>query len=656
MRSPLHAAALEYATQRGWAVFPLTPGDKYPLKGTRGHLEATTDPKQIDIWWGHNPDYNIGCAVAPSGLVGLDVDIGVKKDGTSKRGRESLAEIEHELGPTLLATTPSGGTHAIYERPPDVPPARVIGFRDGLDLIGDGYIVLAPSYSAEKKRHYTWAQLHPITPLPPFLQTITRASRTREKVSAAGAPIGEGNRNNALYKLGAALRDTGISREALARALDAENHSRFTPPLPDSEVVQIVNSVMTRVVVKRDVAAGAIVEQAIHDIFAPQRRSQWIEQVALTPLPPMKLYSTTFPDLDKLIGGFSTQQLTGLIAPPSSGKSALIGHWLLELSKRRPVLHVSLELLRRELFVRYAAHRLAFPWKDGLYGKYPQKEMVGAVKGLRIRLMGAEDFDPNNPWGGIEDEMQRMAEENGGVAPILAIDYIQLMARSSTTEMRHRVGQLTMRARQISQRFDTVVLGVFTTQRFSYSGKTGDQLKATEDPTAFLAAAKESGDIEFDCATLMFLDVDKLHSGAVKPARIAVARCRVGDIGFVGLRARLDIGRFESDPSALAEMSIKAREERKQEEEILIDSRKIIEIIVSMPNRGIGELRDAAKLNNARWAKAVAKLERDGAIAKTEQRINGKIVRNGKTLEIRNAVTTPSIFQEEDVDVDPRSS
>ena len=590
MRSPTHAAALEYASRK-WAVFPLRPGEKEPAT-QNGHHDATTDTARIDAWWTQNPDYNVGIALAPSNLTALDVDVGKKKDGTQKKGRESLAKIEQHLTPTLLAETGRGGTHAIYSRPPDVAPARLIGIIEkdsGLDLLSDGYIVAAPSYLAESQRFYRWSQLQAIAPLPPFLQHVARAPRVQEKVQLTGTAIPEGGRNVAMFRLGCSLRDTGIGAEALARALDAENKQRFNPPLPDGELSVIVNSVLQRVQVTRDVALNAVVEQEIHEIFAPPpvpSRSEWLEAVALIPQPPMIFYSTGFPTLDALLnGGFATRQLTGIIGPPSAGKSALVGEWLLTLAKHRPVLHVSLELMRHELFVRYAAHQMEFPWVDGLKGVVAQPAMATSVKGIRIKLMGSEDIDRADPFECIVAEAKKIQQECG-VAPIIAIDYIQLMARGSGTDTRFKVGELTMFARQLAQDLDTVVLGVFTTQRTSYGNKKGEeQMRAANDPTAYLSAAKESGDIEFDCATLMYLDVDKLCEGATKPGRIAITRCRVGSIGFVGVRARLDIGSFRDDPSALGEFASEERAAKRDEKDMDFARQKLLEAVAEMPNR-----------------------------------------------------------------------
>ncbi len=651
MRSPTHAAALEYASRK-WFVFPCTPGGKEPLKGTRGHLDASCDPRQIDAWWSANPDFNVGIAVAPSGLVVLDVDVGLKKDGTPKRGRESLAEIEHELAPTLLAVTGRGGMHAVFERPPGLEPARIIGFKDGLDLIGDGYIVAAPSYLAESGRTYHWTQAHPITLLPPFLQNVTRAPKASATVDVLGTPIIEGGRNNALFVLGCALRETGIGPEALARALDAENKLRFKPPVDDMELGTIINSVLQRVQVTRDIAANAVVQQEIQQIFAPARRSELLANVARTLVPPMKFFSTGFATLDRLMsGGFATRHFCGVIGPPSAGKSALIGHWLLLLSRHRPVLHVSTELPRWELFIRYASHEMKFPWVDGVKGIVSQPSMFDAVKDINIRVLGCDDLDRNDPLGSIEDEVRRMTQENNGIAPIVAIDYIQNMASGAASETRFRVGELAQRARIISQVYDTVVIGVFSTQRTGYQGKTAQAMRDADDPTAYLGAAKESGDIEFHCATLMYLDVDKLHAGDPKPARIAVARCRVGDVGFVGIRAKLAHGEFEEDSSALAEMSAESRKARDDAKASEDDGRRVLETIKALGGQPWGVMQGKTKLAPKRADAARDALIAAGLVRRDEDVRDGvgrKVPRAVTFWVVDNAASPTSVATEED--------
>jgi Bifunctional DNA primase/polymerase, N-terminal/DnaB-like helicase C terminal domain/Primase C terminal 1 (PriCT-1) len=619
VKSPTHLAALEYAA-RGWAVFPCVPGGKAPLP-SHGHKEATTDPAQIDAWWTSSPNANVGIAVAPSNLVVLDVDVGRKKDGTWKHGRTSLTRIEHELAPTLLADTGGlgedgrPGMHAVYERPAGLEPKRVIdllGGESGLDLLGEGYIVAAPSFNAETGRYYRWSQPHAIAPLPAFLQNITRAPRP-DKVQALGSPIVEGGRNAAMFKLGCALRNTGISAEALARALDAENKARFKPPLEDAELGTIVNHVLRTVQVTHDIAANAIVNDSLQNALGltPKQGEEWLDNVALTPQPPVLFYPTGFNGLDKLLnGGFATRSMGGLIAPPSTGKSALVGHWILGLEKQRPVLHCSLELPKHELFVRYASHEMHFPWVDGVKGHVDQQAMARSVRGKRIKLMGSDDFDRVDPFGSLEAAAARMTQECG-ISPFIFIDYIQIMARAASTEMRHKVGELTMRGRQLAQRLDTFVLGVFTTQRDKYQIAAVEKMRQAGDPRAYLGAAKESGDIEFDCAVLMYLDMDMMHKGSPKPGQIALARCRYGDEGFVGLRARLEHGSFVEDPSALAEFASEVRFAKREGEEISIAREALIGAVRAMPGRPWRDVQAKVSATPGVKRRGIADLARD---------------------------------------------
>ena len=44
-------AALFYARRLGWPVLPVKPGQKAPPLTKNGSLDASTDEKQIYLWW-----------------------------------------------------------------------------------------------------------------------------------------------------------------------------------------------------------------------------------------------------------------------------------------------------------------------------------------------------------------------------------------------------------------------------------------------------------------------------------------------------------------------------------------------------------------------------------------------------------------------------
>jgi len=137
---PLIDHALQYVS-RHWFIFPLKPRSKQPLiskaQGGRGFHDATTDPKQIEVWWGQCPDANIGLATGASGLVVLDAD-----------GPEGLAELDalarqHGALPRTLVSKTGRGFHFFFSGT-GIPSSQVKGSH--LDVRGStGYVVLPPS-------------------------------------------------------------------------------------------------------------------------------------------------------------------------------------------------------------------------------------------------------------------------------------------------------------------------------------------------------------------------------------------------------------------------------------------------------------------------------------------------------------------------------
>ncbi len=617
-KTPAHAAALEYATVFGWYVFPIEPpraGDEESGKKPatwlvpNGKDDATRDPSQIDRWYATSPELGVGISLEPSNLVVLDVDV-----GQGKHGRDSLAALEKEIALplTLTATTGGGGLHAFYQRDPNVSVAQRIGFREGLDLIVKGYVVAAPS------PHYTggayrWSQVVQPVPIPAALAWVANAPRKRPADSKANLGIDEaipeGGRNDAMFRLGASLRASGIGDDALKSALHFENQRRFSPPLPDHEVLHIAESIMRRVTPTRDAALGAVVEEIARTMLpVPGVTAQWVRDVALEDIAPVKFYQTGFPQLDAMLGdGVCTQQVCGIIGPPSCGKSAFVGSIAEFLSTQIPVLHVSTELPKRELMVRYAAVKMGFPWRDGIKGKIPRDQMTEATKALNIKLIGCDDLSRTDPLLSIAKEADALCVLTGK-RPAIIIDYVQLMARGSGSEVRSKVGDLTMQIRIMSQVLDCPILAVFSTRRDFYNTKVVETMRVADDPTAYLGAAKESGDIEFDCATILYLDVDKLHEGQPKPARIVVARCRVGDIGFAGARAKLDTGVWYADPSATVEMTADDRSAKKNVDRIDKDCQRILELLEKMPARPWAEVRNATGFGRDRADAAKALL------------------------------------------------
>ncbi len=81
------------------------------------------------------------------------------------------------------------------------------------------------------------------------LPTAARTSaaikhRSNDTANPSVTVFAEGSRNNSLFSLAGSMRRRGMGLEAIEAALLATNASQADPPLPESEVMQIANSIM----------------------------------------------------------------------------------------------------------------------------------------------------------------------------------------------------------------------------------------------------------------------------------------------------------------------------------------------------------------------------------------------------------------------------
>ena len=129
--------ALKYAAL-GWAIFFCRPGDKRPAT-QHGYLDATTDTKQIRVWWNERPDLNIGLACGEiSGITALDID-------PRSHGHEFLAAAVDDNEPidgVWESQTGGGGMHYLFSYGDEAN----VDLAPGVEIKSDGnYIVVPPS-------------------------------------------------------------------------------------------------------------------------------------------------------------------------------------------------------------------------------------------------------------------------------------------------------------------------------------------------------------------------------------------------------------------------------------------------------------------------------------------------------------------------------
>jgi hypothetical protein len=191
-QSELHRMAQVYA-RNGLAVFPLQPNKKVPRVGSHGHLDATTDRTQIDLWWSENKDYNIGAVPASKGCTVIDTD--EKEDRQGAAHFDNLC-IQHTGKPApaskvVQTTSNPPGHHRWYTGTVEWDgPAGILG--EGIDVKCHGYVVMPPSTIDGKE--YIWSDTHERADLPQFVTDTLKSahsakSKPREQSPLGGEPV-----------------------------------------------------------------------------------------------------------------------------------------------------------------------------------------------------------------------------------------------------------------------------------------------------------------------------------------------------------------------------------------------------------------------------------------------------------------------------------
>jgi len=242
-------AALAYA-ELGWSVVPVVPGEKQPLIAWTAFQKRRANAKEIRDWFKRWPRANIAIVTgAVSGLVVIDID---PRHG----GEASLKALEDEVGPipsTLEARSGGGGRHLYFVHPGPTIRNRA-GFRPGIDLRGDGGVILAPPSLHPSGRHYTWVSDHgprqasaAMLPQPLLAALMAEGDGRGHSLdywrALVAAGVCEGERNTTIASLAGHLLWHAVDPDVVRELLCCWNRVRCRPPLPDKEVVRTVASI-----------------------------------------------------------------------------------------------------------------------------------------------------------------------------------------------------------------------------------------------------------------------------------------------------------------------------------------------------------------------------------------------------------------------------
>lgn len=250
--SELFEAALKYA-QMGLAVFPLQEKGKEPATNN-GFKDATTEERQIKLWWRKNPNYNIGIATGQKsgGLVAIDMDIDKDQGKDGYRVFTNWCNQNFLVLPdSWLSITGRGGYHLFYKSAFPLP--NKANWLDSVDIRADGGYVVAPPSVHPNGNKYEWEQAPDEYDLitsddidVEFVFNSILASNLKEKGKTLNIPdeIPEGHRDEMMFKLACKYQSMGMSDDAMLAALLKENEIRCKPPLTEKEIQRKVEQAL----------------------------------------------------------------------------------------------------------------------------------------------------------------------------------------------------------------------------------------------------------------------------------------------------------------------------------------------------------------------------------------------------------------------------
>lgn len=252
--------ALELAARHGFAVFTLAAHAKEPHKGSHGFKDATRNVAAIEAMFAAHPDSNIAVACgAASGNIGV-IDLDVSEDGAFD-GREELSEWQTEHGrfpDTACAVTGRGGTH-LYFRFPDGAPDSYKNESAHVDFRGEKGYAMLPGSIHPNGREVFWdvspdeyeiaeADENVLAFVMHHRPGTDGAAETTNGADAWKAPfkltetLHEGARDETIYRFACSMNSKCTPRDVTLVAARAYNEKHCVPPLPDSIIVQKVDS------------------------------------------------------------------------------------------------------------------------------------------------------------------------------------------------------------------------------------------------------------------------------------------------------------------------------------------------------------------------------------------------------------------------------
>lgn len=251
---------------------------------------------------------------------------------------------------------------------------------------------------------------------------------------------------------------------------------------------------------------------------------------------------TGFKDLDDKIGVMGRGELIIIAARPSMGKTALAQDMMLDISfnQQHPVLFQSAEMPKEAIIRRIVSNMANIETthiRNATLKDEQWEDFHNAI--MQLDKSKLEIDDKSSPTiSHIRKNCRRLKAKYGYVGAVF-IDYLTLLTPPVKTDQNYlAVGSISKALSALAKEFDCPVFCLSQLSR-----KVDDRA----DKRPMMSDLRESGQIEQDANTILFIYRDEVYNKQTKDlgvAEIIASKVRDGEVGTVRLATELQYSRF----------------------------------------------------------------------------------------------------------------
>ena len=311
-------------------------------------------------------------------------------------------------------------------------------------------------------------------------------------------------------------------------------HVKAQSVLSLSEALRVARDPGYDLATLQEVVSGCLLGIESSEAPTPEGKDQLAEYFAQLEAGEAPIVRTPWDGLNHaLAGGVASGELVVIGARPSVGKSAFAVNWLWNVAAcGGNTVFFSLEMSRREVFNRMAAKLAQVNLRD-FRGKMSAallaKIQEDALQKMEGKGLFVDERGQINPA-----EMRRVCKAQAKKKPLslVVIDYLQLVTPDEKQGNREQeVSSISRKCKLLAKDLNVPVLLLAQLNR--------EIEKQNREPK--LSDLRESGAIEQDADTIMFLHQDKREAercqsrGLPEPLKVIVAKGRNTGTGFTKL-------------------------------------------------------------------------------------------------------------------------